>query len=125
DIEGIKEIRSVAREGNGIVQIEVLTGYDVTKVLDEVKLRVDAIPNFPAETEKPVISEVLYEQQVLWVTVYGDLDDRARKNLARQVRDELQTLPGVRKVNLVGDRAYEVAIEVSEADLRKFSLTFD
>src|SRR5690606_24444350 len=28
-------------------------------------------------------------------------------------------------VNLVGDRAYEVAIEVSEADLRKFSLTFD
>ena len=125
DIEGIKEIRSTAREGAGTVQIEVLTGYDVTKVLDDVKLRVDAIPNFPAETEKPIISEVLFEQQVVWVTVYGGLDDRARKNLARQVRDEIQALPGVRKVNLAGDRAFEMAIEVSEADLRKFALTFD
>lgn len=125
DIEGIKEIRSTAREGSGIVQIEVMTGHDTTKVLDDVKLRVDAIPNFPAETEKPIISEVLFEQQVVWVTVYGDLDDRARKNLARQVRDEILALPGVRKVNLAGDRAFEMAIEVSEADLRKYSLTFD
>jgi multidrug efflux pump subunit AcrB len=125
DIEGIKEIRSVAREGSGLVQIEVLTGHDVTKVLDDVKLRVDAIPNFPAETEKPIISEVLFEQQVVWVTVYGQLDDRARKNLSRQVRDEIQALPGVRKVNMAGDRAFEMAIEVSEANLRKFALTFD
>lgn len=125
DIEGIKEIRSTAREGAGTVQVEVLTGYDVTKVLDDIKLRVDAIPNFPAETEKPIISEVLFEQQVVWVTVYGQLDDRARKNLARQVRDEIQALPGVRKVNLAGDRAFEMAIEVSEANLRKFALSFD
>lgn len=125
DIQGIKEIRSTAREGAGTVVIEVVTGYDSTKVLDEVKLRVDAIPNFPVETEKPIISELLFEQQVVWVTVYGDLDDRARKALARQVRDDLQVLPGVRTVNLVGDRPYEIAIEVTEADMRKFGLTFD
>lgn len=125
DIQGIKEIRSTAREGAGTVVIEVVTGYDSTKVLDEVKLRVDAIPNFPVETEKPIISELLFEQQVVWVTVYGNLDDRARKALARQVRDGLQVLPGVRTVNLVGDRPYEIAIEVTEADMRKFGLTFD
>ncbi len=125
DIQGIKEIRSTAREGAGTVLVEVVTGYDSSKVLDEVKLRVDAIPTFPAETEKPIISELLFEQQVVWVTVYGDLDDRARKALARQVRDDLQVLPGVRTVNLVGDRPYEIAIEVTEADMRKFGLTFD
>lgn len=125
DVEGLKEIRSTAQEGSGVVTAEILTGYDTAKVLDDVKLRVDAIPNFPAETEKPVIAEVLFEQQVVWVTVYGELDDRARKALARQVREELQLLPGVRKVNLVGDRPFEMAIEISEANLRKYGLTFD
>jgi multidrug efflux pump subunit AcrB len=125
DVEGIKEIRSTAMEGAGTVTIEILTGYDPAKALDDIKLRVDAIPNFPAETEKPVISEVLFEQQVIWATVYGDLDDRARKVLARQVRDELQLIPDVRKVNLVGDRDFEMAIELSESNLRKYGLTFD
>lgn len=125
DVEGIKEIRSTAYEGSGVVTIEILTGHDPAKALDDIKLRVDAIPNFPAETEKPVIAEVLFEQQVIWVTVYGELDDRSRKTLARQVRDELQLLPGVRKVNLVGDRPYELTIELSEANMRKYGLTFD
>lgn len=125
DIEGIQEIRSQAREGLGIVTIDVATGYPVDRVLDEVKLRVDAIPNFPVETEKPVIARQIFDRQVLWVTVYGDLDDRSRKALAQQVRDELMRLPGIRKVNLVGNRPYEIAIELSEANLRKFGLTFD
>lgn len=126
DIEGIKEIRSTAMEGAGIVTIEMFTGYDMAKALDDVKLRVDAIPNFPAETEKPVIAEQLFEQQVVWVTLYGaNLDDRTRKTLARQVRDDLMLLPGVRKVNLVGDRPFEIAIELSEANLRKYGLSFD
>ncbi len=125
DIQGIKEIRSTAQEGAGTVVVEAVSGHDVTKLLDDVKLRVDAIPNFPVETEKPVISEIIQEQQVVWVTVYGSLDDRARKHMARQVRDELLTIPGVRGVNMAGDRPFEIALELSEADMRKFGLTFD
>lgn len=125
DVEGIKEIRSFAVEGSGTVQIELLTGQDIAKALADIKMRVDGISTLPAETERPIVSEMLFEQQVIWVTVYGDLDDRARKSLARQVRDELQLLPGVRKVNLVGDRDFEIAIEVSEANLRKFGMTFE
>jgi multidrug efflux pump subunit AcrB len=125
DVEGIQEIRSQAREGVGIITVDVATGYPVERTLDEIKLRVDAIPNFPVETEKPVIARQIFERQVLWVTVYGNLDDRSRKAMAQQVRDELLRLPGIRKVNLVGDRAFEIAVEVSEANLRKFGLTFD
>ncbi len=125
DVEGIQEIRSQAREGIGIITVDVATGYPVERTLDEIKLRVDAIPNFPVETEKPVIARQIFERQVMWVTVYGNLDDRSRKAMAQQVRDELLRLPGIRKVNLVGDRAFEIAVEVSEANLRKFGLTFD
>jgi multidrug efflux pump subunit AcrB len=55
DLQGIKRIRSSAREGSGTVTIEVDPEADLTQVLSEVKTRVDAISTFPALTEKPLI----------------------------------------------------------------------
>ena len=47
EIEGIKRITSIASEGVGRVQIEVETSHDPDKILDEVKLSIDAIATFP------------------------------------------------------------------------------
>ena len=55
NIEGIKKITSTAVEGQGTVSIEVEEDYDVETVLDEVKVQVDAIPSFPANTENPIV----------------------------------------------------------------------
>jgi len=125
DIRGIKQIRSVAREGLGDVTLEVEQDADVEEVLNEIKLRVDAISTFPTLTERPVIAKQLFQQGVIWVSVYGDLDDLSRKQYAERVRDELQKLPELSEVGVVGAREYEVGIEVSEAALRKYGLTFD
>jgi multidrug efflux pump subunit AcrB len=125
EIKGIKAIRSVAREGSGTVTLEVQTGVDIDETLNEVKLRVDAIPNFPAQTEKPIIAKQEFQQGVIWVSVFGELDDRARKLFADRVRDELLALPEITAAAVVGSRDFEIAIEVSEADLIKYGLTFD
>ena len=55
DVEGLKRVRGRANEGLGRVTVEVETGVDVDRVLNDVKIRVDAISTFPALTEKPVI----------------------------------------------------------------------
>jgi multidrug efflux pump subunit AcrB len=125
DLKGIKTIRSVAREGVGQVTLEVNTGVDVDEVLNEVKLRVDAIATFPVQTERPVIAKQEFQQGVIWVSVFGDIDDRSRKQFADRVRDDLQKLPELTDVAVVGARDFEIAIEVSEADLRKYGLTFE
>lgn len=52
DLNGIERINSTAREGGTTVNIEVEDGYDVKDVLDEVKIRVDAINNFPVDTQR-------------------------------------------------------------------------
>ena len=72
DIEGIQEIMSTGRRGNGTVQIEVRAGYDVPEVMNEIKSRVDAISTFPDNTEKPIVSRTRFQQQVNLVSVYGD-----------------------------------------------------
>ena len=123
DIDGITKIDSVAREGEGSVVAEVATGEDINEILSEIKTRVDAISTFPNLTEKPVIYKQEVPIHVVFLSIYGRMDAFARKALAQQVQDELMVLPEVNQVEFLGDRDYEISIEVSEQTLRQYGLT--
>lgn len=123
DIDGIVEINSEAREGSGTVTAEVATGEDIDLLLSEIKNRVDAISTFPGLTEKPVIAKQEIPLPVILVALYGNLDEYARKALAQQLRDDLVALPQVNEVEFLGDRDYEISVEVSEQTLRRYGLT--
>ncbi|GGZ03829.1 MULTISPECIES: efflux RND transporter permease subunit [Shewanella] len=124
DVPGIKKITSVAGDGVGNVTIEVQDGYDPKDVLDEAKLRVDAIATFPAAIEKPNIYRIRPENNVIWVSVYGDLAPHEMKELAKTIRDELTSLPAVTQAKVSGVLDYEIGIEVSEDKMREYGLTF-
>ncbi len=123
DVEGIKRVRGQANEGTGRVTIEVETGVDVDRVLNDVKIRVDAISTFPALTEKPVIYKQEVNNPVILVAIHGDLDEFMRKALAQEVRDDLLKMPQVNQVINYADRPYEISVEVSERTLRQYGLT--
>ena len=123
DIEGIVEINSVAREGSGSVTAEIAMGEDINEILGEIKTRVDAVSTFPALTERPVIYKQEIPLHIVFISIYGDIDEFARKRIAHEVRDELMTIPAVNQVQILGDRDYEISIEVSEHVLRQYGLT--
>lgn len=124
DINGIKKVTSVASEGVGAITVEVEDDYDVQTVLDEAKLRLDAISTFPVNIEKPQIFKIEPENNVIWVSVYGDMSLHDMKELAKSVRDDLTQLPSVTRAKVTGVRDYEIGIEVSEDKLREYGLTF-
>ncbi len=124
-LEGIKRITSRASEGLGTVSIELLPGTDMSKMLDDVKARVDAIDTFPEETEKPVIQEVLNRRQVINVALSGDTDERSLKVLADTIREEILDLEGITQAQVTSVRPYEISVEVSEQTLRRYELSFD
>ncbi|MEQ8206683.1 MAG: efflux RND transporter permease subunit, partial [Woeseia sp.] len=123
DVEGIVKISSNAYESIGIVTAEIESGADLNEVLSEIKVRVDAISTFPALTEKPVVAKQEIPIHVVFLSVYGNMDEFARKTLAQQVREELMALPSVNQVQVLGDRPYEISVEVSEQTLREYGLT--
>lgn len=123
--EGILRIRSVAAEGVGVVTVELDRGADARRLLDDIKSEIDRIETFPAEIEKPVVKEVVRRSRVIDIALYGDVSERALKDVARRIRDDLRLSSIVSQVDLVGVRADEIAIEVSEESLRRFGLTFD
>ncbi|NOR19633.1 MAG: MMPL family transporter [Xanthomonadales bacterium] len=129
DIEGIQEIISTGRRGSANVSVEVMSGYDVPEVMNEIKSRIDSISSFPDNTENPIVSRSRFQQQVTLVSVYstgkGDVDERTLKEYAKQIRNEIVSLPGITKAEILGSRPYEISIEVSEFTLEQYDMTLN
>tara|TARA_Y100000588_G_scaffold358956_1_gene417566 strand:- start:1057 stop:4308 length:3252 start_codon:yes stop_codon:yes gene_type:complete len=125
DIDGIKEIQSLASEGLGTVTVEIEPGYDTRKALDDIKARVDAIDTFPDETDKPVVREITSRFQVVNVSISGETDLLTLKKIAEQAREEIIALPEVTQAEIVNAPPYEISIELSEEAMRRHGLTFD
>ncbi len=123
-VSGIEEIRSESTDSLATITVEALEDYPITKLLDDVKIQVDSIPSFPEQAEKPVVKENLRTNQVLWVEIFGSDDEALRKETARRIRDELLAQPAISKVETIGARDYEISIEPSEEQLRRYGLTF-
>ena len=122
-VEGIREVRSTALEGRGSVVAELGLGEDASRVLDDVKARIDGIQSFPAEAERPEVTEVTSRQSVIRLVLYGDVSERSLKETAYRTEDALADLPEVSYVETTGVRDYEISIEVSMRDLRSLGLT--
>lgn len=121
----VKRIRSRAREGVGTVIVEMIENANRSKLLDEVKNRVDSIDTFPEDAEKPQVQEMVIRRQVVNVAVSGNADEKSLRTVAERVRDEISALPGISLVTLGNARPYEISIEVPEENLRRYGLTFD
>ena len=124
-LAGIKRIRSNAAESIATIAVELMSGEDVARRLADIRARVDSIDTFPEEAERPIVSQAELPRQVLSVAVYGDAGERALKETAERVREELSALPEISEVSLAAVRPYEIAIEVSENSLEQHGLTFD
>ncbi len=125
DIDGIKEITSRSQENVGTVTAEIKSGYATRDVMDEIKSRVDAITTFPKEIEKPVITEMIRRNQVIYVAVSGQTDRYTLKKLADRIRDDLLSYKDITQVVVNSIPPYEIAIELPEKALRRYNLTFD
>jgi len=124
-LEGIKQYTTQSSENAGTATIEVKEDYDVSDVLDRVRTKVNAISTFPVDAEKPVISEFMLKDPVMLLYLSGDMSERRIKEWSERIKDEIQQLPEVSKVEIFGARGYEIGIEVSEERLREYGLTFN
>lgn len=125
DVKGVKEVNSFSRRSHSSVRVEAVDGYDELRLLNDVKVQVDSINTFPESIERPVIRLEEWAPEMMMIAIGGPVDKHTLKDTALKLRDELALLPGVRRVDVWGDRADEVSIEVSEVDLRRYNLTFD
>jgi multidrug efflux pump subunit AcrB len=128
-VDGIKKQFTVAAEGMGNVVLELESSVDdVQRVLNEVRSAIDRIPSLPEQAEDPEISQVTMRKPAIRLAVIGpeseDPDAELKlREVAELVRDDLLHLPSVTQANLMGTRAYQIDVEISEAKLRSHGLS--
>ncbi|CAA6805811.1 MAG: Acriflavin resistance protein [uncultured Thiotrichaceae bacterium] len=126
DLPGVDRMYGDASEGSAQVRVEVRKGYDVTKVLNEIKTRVDGISTFPDDAENPIIEQLIRSRDVITVIIKQlSNDEVALRKSTEMIRDEIRNLPGVTQLAMGGVRPWEISINVPEATLREYGLTLE
>jgi multidrug efflux pump subunit AcrB len=120
--------------------------------LDEIKAEVDRIDTFPDEAEEPTVTEIINQDPTISVAIYGEVSETRLRQIAEGIRDDLldakflsQEKKGglqgliasilkpfkfkqpdsITQIDLVGVRDHEIAVEVSEENLRRYGISFD
>jgi len=125
DLEGIKQIDSRSSEGSSFVSAEVEIGYDTRDILNDIKLRVDALNTLPSAAEKPVISISQRKPAVIYVAIAGDKSTKELRAIAEDLRLKLLDLEDISDVVVFGALEYEISIEVHPSKLKDFNLSLE
>ncbi len=125
DIEGVKEMRSTAYLGGANIVLEFDAGFDVDRALADVREKIDlAKPELPEGTDEPTLHEInLSLFPVLLVTLSGDVPERGLLRLARGLRDRIEQVSAVLKVQIAGDRDELVELIIDPLVIESYNLS--
>lgn len=125
DLDNVNWVRSRAGEGFGWVRIAIDSGTDVDAMTEEVRARVESISGLPAGMEPIQVAREVGRNWSIILGVHGSISERDLRNTAERLRDRLSLQPGAANTLVTGVRTPEVSIEVSEASLQAWGLTFE
>ncbi|MEC7150127.1 MAG: efflux RND transporter permease subunit [Pseudomonadota bacterium] len=124
NIDNLRRYNSESREGFGSVRLAAQPRVDLTQFKEDVRDAIDGITSFPRDLEPPRIRTIEWKETIHYLTVSGEIGERALGRLAEEFRDELISLSHVSDVEIGGTREEEVTIEVSEEALQRYQLSF-
>ncbi len=124
NVSNVYRVTSEAREGLGSLSVETFPSVNLNGFLNDIKNAVDSVTAFPRDIENPRVRRLEWRQEMIRVTIAGDVGERALTRLANRLRNEVAGLPYISQVEVFGSRREEVTIELSERALRTYGLSF-
>jgi multidrug efflux pump subunit AcrB len=125
-IEGIKSISSVARQGSGSITLELNLDREVDVALQDVQTRVAQLGRaLPTDIDPPIVSKTNPEDQpIMWIAVSGPYSRQLLSDLARyRLKEELQKVPGVGEIFMGGYLARSIRVWLDADKLDAHGLT--
>jgi multidrug efflux pump len=123
-VRGVKQVASSSAEGLSMIDVEFLPNVPTDVALQRVRDRVDlARGELPDDVMEPVIKEInLAEFPIMQVSISGDLSPLQLKGIADRMQDEIETLPGVLKVEVLGALEPEIRLEFDRDRMALYNL---
>lgn len=125
-VSGIDELRSVSSEGISQVLVTFLLEKNVDVAAQEVRDRISRIlPELPEDVDPPIVEKLDPDAApIINVALVADKPAREITEFADKVlRRQLESVPGVGQVTLLGGRRRQINVHMDPVRLRAFGLT--
>jgi multidrug efflux pump subunit AcrB len=122
-LEGVKAVQSTSSPGFSVVSIQKNNGHALQKLLDDVRLKIDGVYDFPKEVRRPVIETNNFDVPALYIQIYGASDLKSLQKIARRLRTDLLASEEISRVKNWGLQDQEIAIEFKPGTLERLGLT--
>jgi multidrug efflux pump len=124
-IEGLKTITARAYQNFAIIILEFDVNFNKQKALEDVRAQVDeARSRLPQAADPPVVREFNSSLfPVIEVTLSGNVPERTLNKLARDLSDDIKTIPSVLGADLNGNRPEQLEINIDPAKLESYGIT--
>ena len=127
--DGIKELESYSIDNRAGVVVwldEDLPNRQA--VIDEIRRLVDGIRDFPAEMERPIISEITSRKRSIGTVVISaekGVSYRELRQKAKLLADNLKEIEGIAEVTLNGYLKREFRVELNPRALKNYNIGTD
>lgn len=124
-IEGVNEIRSRTFESFSSIVVEFDLDVENIVASQRVREQVDmARSELPADAEDPIITEFNIDDfPIMTVNLGADYSLAQLTQVAERLEDELETISGIREVDVIGGIEREVQVNVSLNALKSYNLS--
>ncbi|MDA1099292.1 MAG: efflux RND transporter permease subunit [Proteobacteria bacterium] len=128
-LPGVSEITSQAEDGRASISLEFDLAQNMDRALLLVANRLDRVTGYPLEADEPTISTSSSDDNPIGWFIIGRLpgNDRPIHTFGDQVddlvRDRLERVPGVSRVNVYGGSERELRVIVDPEKLARYGLT--
>ncbi|MEA2038734.1 MAG: efflux RND transporter permease subunit [Thermodesulfobacteriota bacterium] len=116
-MKGLKRVRSASFNSFSVIAVEFRPNANLTESMQILREKVrDAEPDLPSQAKKPKIEQVSVDDTpMLTIALFGEVDSVILGNTAKYLKDRLEKVPGVKKVDLGGRRKEVVQIQLDPA----------
>ncbi|MEM7689288.1 MAG: efflux RND transporter permease subunit [Pseudomonadota bacterium] len=127
-IPEMKEIRATSMEGQSIIHAEVEFGYpDLEQIWDELRSKVEETRDqLPPGALTPIINDEFGDVSVITLALQSDEFDMFELgDLSDHIREQIYTIDGTNKVEILGRPEERVYIEMPNAMLAQLGVSLD
>jgi multidrug efflux pump subunit AcrB len=123
-VENLKKMNSTSAEGMVAITLEFELGFDVGDARVDVREALnELLPELPQDIEDPIITEInLSEDPILFITLSGRLGLLRLKEVAEDLLEDIEAIPGILEVRRAGGLEREVKVYVDPEKLRYYQL---
>lgn len=113
-LSDLEELRSTSAEGNSMISVEFTPDMDIDTALQKVRDKVDeAKADLPDDLEDdPFVQEINFSEfPILTIVISGPAGLLHLKEIADDLEDEIETIPGVLDATVMGGLEREIRVE--------------